>query len=458
MSMTAGVTGYRSPLMSRLAGSGELTLDLLRRDVPVFQEGRRAQATLDGPDAPKGMVARQGLARTARAGQDAQERLVFAAIPLIKHLAAKEHARRQRWQSQITFEDLFQEGVGGLLRGLSAYKVDGGQKSATNYLGQWIMIEMRRNVEAADNDFGVAFDAAERMRKIRALRSRLSSELGREPTDEEIIEASGDHAYAGGRKIGRVNKPDGPRKKLTLAQLAEERDLRGRVGTTGRLVAAGSGDEPEVPLVDFARPLSGEGLTDASEHTITNGAAAGLSKLLAATLTAMTIPGTQREVLARRFGLPPYEKEESARDISRTMNLHRDKVGKVIDAFSAEMARPGGAFHAQCSALDADELADLGLGWVTTTLGDYASLPVAVRNEPVPDVLAIPLTDRAGVIAPPAPGPAAASARGGVRAQFACPYHQYGFVGMYPDRDSVPRTRACPGCGRESRLARLMEL
>ena len=458
MSMTSRAPAYRSPLMSRLAGSGELTLDLLSREVPVFQEGRRAQAALAGPDAPKSMVARQALVRAVRAGQDAQERLVFAAIPLIKHLAAKEHARRQRWQSQVTFEDLFQEGVGGLLRGLAAYKVDGGQKSATNYLGQWIMIEMRRNVEAADNDFGVAFDAAERMRKIRALRSRLSSELGREPTDEEIIEASGDHAYAGGRKIGRVNKPDGPRKKLTMAQLAEERDLRGRVGTTGRLVAAGSGDEPEVPLVDFARPLGGEGLSDASEYAVNSGAAAGLSRLLAATLTAMSIPSTQREVLARRFGLLPHEKEESARDISRNMNLHRDKVGKVIDAFSAEMARPGGAFHAQCALLDADELADLGLGWVTGTLGQYSMLPERVRAAPVPEVLAVPMADRTGTITPPAAGPPAAAARGGVRAQFACPYHQFGFVGMYPDRGSVPRTRACPGCGRESRLARLMEL
>lgn len=456
MSAGAAAGTYRSPLMSRMAGSGELTLDLLRREVPVFQAGRNAAQVLAGPDAPTDMVGRQALVRQVRAGEAAQERLVLAAIPLIKHLAAKEHARRQRWQSQITFEDLFQEGVGGLLRGLMAYNPEGGQKSPTNYLGQWIMIEMRRNVEAVDNDFGVAFDAAERMRKIRALRSRLSAELGREPTDEEIIEASGDSAYAGGRKIGRVNKPDGPRKRLTQAQLDEERALRSRVGATGRMFASGAGDEPEVPLVDFARPITGEGLFDASDPVVAQGAAAGLARLINQTLDAMALPATQREVVARRYGLPPHAKEESGRDISRAMNLHRDKVSKVIEAFAAEMTRPGGAFHAACATLDVDELADLGLGWVTGTLGEYAAVPQSQRAAPLPEVLSVPLADRAGTIPPPSAGPG--SGRGGVRAQFACPYHQYGFVGVYPDRESVPRSRACPSCGRDSRLLRLMQV
>jgi RNA polymerase sigma factor (sigma-70 family) len=443
--------------MSRMAGAGELTLDLLRRDVPVFQEGRRAGQALAGADAPTDMVGRQRLARLARDGEAAQERLVLAAIPLIKHLAAKEHARRQRWQSQITFEDLFQEGVGGLLRGLAAYNPDGGQKSPTNYLGQWIMIEMRRNVESSDNDFGVAFDAAERMRKIRALRSRLSAELGREPTDEEIIEASGDMAYAGGRKIGRVNKPDAPRKRLTMAQLAEERDLRARVGATGRLVAASGGDEPEVPLVDFARPLTGAWLSDAAEPVVARGAASGLARLIQQTLDVMALPSTQREVVARRYGLPPHEREESGRDISRSMNLHRDKVSKVLEAFTAEMTRPGGAFHRACASLDEDELADLGLSWVVSSLGDLADLPDgAADGAVIPDILTVPMTDRAGSVAPPSAGPP--TGRRGVRAQFACPVHQFGFVGVYPDRPSVPKRRSCPACGEPSRLVRLMEV
>lgn len=436
--------------MSRLAGTGELTLDMLAEEVPLFQQGKAAAAELAAGGVHH--KRRPVLARTVADGQAAQERLVLAALPLIKHLASKEHARRQRWASQVSFDDLFQEAVAGFLRGLAAYNPDGGQRSATNYLGQWIMIEMRRNVEAVDNDFGVAFDAAERMRKIRALRSRLAAELEREPTDEEIVAASLDPAYAAGQKMGRVNKT-GPRKGLTLAQLAEERDFRARVGATHRL-GDPVGDEADLTVVEFARPLSGDSGADAADTVVAAGASAGLAKVVEEAVTAMGLPAAQREIIARRFGLAPFGGEESARDISKEMGLQRVKVSKVIEAFTTEMTRPGGAFHRACAALSGEELCDLGLGWVQATLG---AVPAGAAPVPVPPILTEPLRAGTGAVPPPPP-PVPGSSRAGVRAQFSCPVHVNGFVGMYPRRDAVPPTRACPMCGVDARLLRVMEL
>jgi RNA polymerase sigma factor (sigma-70 family) len=358
--------GYRSPLMSRLSGSGRLTLDLLRREVPAFQAGREATERLAASDVPA--EDRPHLMRVRSEGEAAKERLLFAAIPLIKHLAQKEHVRRQNWQSQVTFDDLFQEGTIGLYQGLAKYDVNGAQTSPTNYLGQWVLTTMRRNAEAIDNDFGVAFDAAERYRRIRALRSRLQNELGRDPLDAEMIKAWEDPAYVGGRKIGRVKKTaPKPGKGLTEAQLAEEREMRSRVGHTARLAMSGT-TEPDGPLVEYARPIGDQpALGDAADIIAERGAREGLARILGQTLDEMGLPALQREVIARRWGLPPHPSEQSARDISRALDLHRERVGRVIEGFTSEMSRPGGAFHRVCSALSDDELADLRLDWVLNT-------------------------------------------------------------------------------------------
>lgn len=447
---------YQSPLMARLQGGAKLTLDLLATEVPVFQAGEAAKARLESGEKILKRE-RDKLAKEVLAGETAKETLVLAGIPLIKHLAKKEYARRRNWQSQVTYEDLVQEGSGGFIRGLRAYKVGGGQKSATNYLGQWVLTDMRRNVEAIDNDFGVSYDAAERFRKIRAIRSRLASTLGREPTDEEVLAAAADPLYRGGSKIGRVVKvSETPKRQLTQEQLDQERELRSRVGHTSRFGYATDTDEYTGPSPDQGRPISAEYGSTAPgdpEDIIEDGARLGLAKLLMETFNLMGLPLVQREVIARRFGLPPHEKEQTPRDICRDMSLHRDKVGQVVEAFTEQMSSRGGAFHRACGQWDPEDLADLGLGWTLTVLGRWSETGAATPV-PLPEILTVPLTPRKSAVAPPAdPPPNARTAQ--VNAQFVCDYHGWGFVGVYLKRADVPKTRACPQCGRESALLRV---
>lgn len=447
--------GYESPVMARMRGEGKLTLDLLRTHVPVFHDGEEAARRIgEGEYADDTEL--DTLEASVRAGERAKEILILAGIPLIKHLAKREHQRRQNWQSQVTFEDLVQEGSGGLLRGLRAYKVNGGQTSPTNYLGQWILTDMRRNVEAIDNDFGVAYDAAEQFRKIRAIRSRLSAALGREPTDEEVLEAAADPLFRGGAKIGRVKKASAtPKRQLTQRQLDQEREFRARVGHAARFAAADDetdfGPNPEQgrPIHDDTPDMSGD------PHQVVEAAAReGLTRLMLEAFNLMGLPLAQREVISRRFGLPPHEKEQSVRDISRDMNLYRDKVSKVIEAFTAEMARPGGAFHRACGHWSEEDLADLGLGWTVGVLGRLDDVPPAQRSTVLPPVLTGPLAQRSNLPAPPAVV-ATPTSTGQVCAQFMCDYHGWGFVAVYQKRADVPKERACPQCGQASPLIRV---
>lgn len=442
---------YRSPIMGKIQGSGRLTLELLRIEVPRFQAGRKAHLLLkDEPDHPD----RETLLATEKDGEQAKERLVRAAIPLIKMLAQKEHWRRQNWRSRVTFEDLMQEGVSGYLRGLMAYNPDGGQRSPTNYLGQWILTEMKRNTESIDNDFGVAFDAAERFRRIRALRSRLSGDLGREPTDEEIIAASIDPAYATGHKMGRLNKPVNPSRQLTQAQLDEERLMRTRVGYTSRLVSGGDDDQPG-PMLDRARPMDGGLRHDLAESVADRSARAAVSSVLDTTLVRMALPPVQRDIIARRYGLPPHSKEESARDISKALKVHREKVSRVLEAFSIEMSRPGGAFHYVCSQLPTDELIDIGLGWVPDALGSFTDAPTRSNAEETSEILYTALRRQAASEHPVAT-PGNTSKPGVVHAQFQCGSESTFFVSTYPAPTAVPKARSCPACQQRAHLIQLL--
>lgn len=453
---------YQSPVLARMQGSQKLTLATLERDIPLFQAGRAAEQRLQ--DA--GGISEDELdqiERDIRAGNDAKERMVFSGIPLVKFIAHKEYTRRRGWQSSVTFEELIQEGTIGLLRGLTAYKLDSGQRSPVNYLGQWILIEMRRNVETLDNDITVAYEASDRFRKIRAIRSRLYSELGRDPTDEEILEASDDPAFNGGSKLGRVKKnPDAPKRNpLTAKHLDDERNYRETVGSVQHFLSsdeANTGYSGAHPQEDAAQNLYQPDRGLDQDEVDDEDARSAVGRLIQMSLDLMQLPAIQREIVSRRYGLPPFPAEQSGRDIATSMNVQRIKVGKVIDAFTDEMSRPGGMFHKACASLDKDELIDLGLGWTLTVLGDYHQVPENARRIPVAAPLTEPLGTRSRTVAPPPAGPENARSKGEVRAQFECEYHGWGFVGIYAKREDVPKNRDCPRCGKASPLIRVMQM
>jgi hypothetical protein len=309
---------------------------------------------------------------------------------------------------------------------------------------------MRRNAEDLDNDFGVAFDAAERFRRIRALRSRLAVALRRDPTDAEIIAASVDPAYAARSPFagrGGGDGPPGAGKALTQDQLDQEREFRTRVGRTGRLDETAD-DAPN--LVETARPLESGGDGDAARPVIEGAAADAVSRLMQETLDLMGLPPVQREIVSRRYGLPPHPKESSARDISRDLNVHRDRVGRVLEAFGSEMSRPGGAFHRACDRFSDADLADIGLDWVRRTL---RAEDIPADQPPLPEALTAEMTTRRRRLPPP---PSITSGKG-TFAQFLCEFHGRGFVGVYASVGEVPTHRECPACGRPSPAVRLMD-
>lgn len=450
---------YTSPLMARLSAQ-RLTVEMLAREVPRLRSGQEAQEAL--ASGLRGVRKQREAREAVAAGEQAKERLFAAALPLIRTVASREWRRRQQWGSQVSLDDLTQDAIVGFFKGLSGFKPEAMRRSATNYLGQWMLVEMRRSAEAMDHDLQVGHDAGERFRRVRALRSRLMGELGREPTDAEISDASRNPAYL--TRPGMVGRA--PRngeqpamgKGLTVEQVAEERINRPRSGHVARFVASGGDREEDVSAVIDQERFSLNAYdgtdtmgVDPGEVAADAGAAKAVSSLIEKVIETMGLPEQQREIVGRRFGLHPYMEEASAREISRTMGVNRERVTRVLAAFSQEMTRPGGAFHRVTAAVPSDDLLALGLGWVPNTLGPWD--PKLAQSANIPGILIDPIGIEAH---PPPPEPSQGStlAVAAFTAWYHCDFHDKVFTAAYPDLRQVPKDLPCPSCQRPSPLAK----
>lgn len=443
---------YVSPLLRKAGGEG-LTADSLSRFVTLMREGDEAKTALATAKGAK----RIELAEKVRAGELAKEGALAAGLPLIRYIANKEWQRRQQWKSAISKDDITQDAIVGFYKGLAAYKPEAVRKSPTNYLGQWISTEIRRASEPMDHDLQVSHEAGARFRRVKALRSRLQCDLGRDPTDEEIAEASRNPAYQ--TKPGLVGRApvDGEAPKvgpgLTISQVQQEREFRARVGHHTRIVAEtsdGDTDREGGGVLSLDRAViarnddtdSNDPALIASEEDQSN----TIRRLVTEAVNLIGLPSLQREMIARRYGLDPYTGEASVREISRAMGVHRDGVGKVITAFAAEMTRPGGAFHRVVANIPHEDLIAIGFDWVHPTLGPLPAQPW--RRESVSPVL----LERSATTTSSTPRTTAHAP--GVTAWFECSFHDRVFASVYQKKSEVPRIHPCPSCGKGSVLVR----
>lgn len=356
-----------SPLLSRIQKQEPLTLKNLAHHVPRVRAAKKARLELDNGE-NLDVYERQSLWRSIQEGESSKEILVLMALPLVSTIARNEYQRRSAWNSRVTLDDMIQEGLGGFLRGIEAYNVEGAQTSPTNYLGQWILSDIRRHVESLDHDFSIPHETIERHRKIRAIRSRLFNELGRYPTDEEILERANNREFQPQNKMGKVNKESYTGKKLTQKNVDEERDY---AASTGRLESTTSFDDDNTEYEKKTNPITGIEQPSSTHAVEENSARAALSGFFERLFSQMRLGNIQEDIISQKFGLPPYNDEIPLAGIAKNTNISKYKVNQVISAFFEEMTSKGSIFHQSVSVLSYDEMDSLNLGYVRSSLGAY---------------------------------------------------------------------------------------
>lgn len=371
--------------ITRRTNEQPLTLELLRVHVPTVRVGSAANTRLREEGDSLTSEERNRLLLERRAGTRSQEILILSALPLIKDIASKEFARRKAWSSRIPYEDVLQEGISGFIRGLLSYN-EKNSGSATNYLSQWVSTTIRRRIEAAEHDFTVPYEVVERSRRIRAVQGRLTNELGRQPSREELLTelntptgAVGRYRW-GSRKLEEeapvVGKPATSKQMFTDAHLDEALNIQPRT------YGVASYDTPQVNAEedsgDYERQAYSiyddvnESPTSTSGFDDKNLAEARL-KFFHTVFQQMKTGSRQKDIVLRYFGLHPYPSPQTQKLIITETGYSAKFIKAVITSFQTYMPARGGVFHHLVLAMAPDEVESLELGWLVPLLGDLPS-------------------------------------------------------------------------------------
>jgi RNA polymerase primary sigma factor len=125
------------------------------------------------------------LAKRVAAGDDEARRAMIAAnLRLVVHWA-------RRYQDRgVDFADLVQEGTFGLMRAVDKFDWQRGFRFST-YATWWIRQALQRAVQQHGATIRVPMEVAEQAQRADRMTWELATELQRDPTPEEIAEASG---------------------------------------------------------------------------------------------------------------------------------------------------------------------------------------------------------------------------------------------------------------------------
>jgi RNA polymerase primary sigma factor len=122
--------------------------------------------------------------RVAAGDEEARRQMISANLRLVVHWA-------RRYQDRgVDFGDLVQEGTFGLMRAVDKFDWQRGFRFST-YATWWIRQALQRAVQQHGSTIRVPMEVAEQAQRADRMTWELATELQRDPTPEEVAEASG---------------------------------------------------------------------------------------------------------------------------------------------------------------------------------------------------------------------------------------------------------------------------
>jgi RNA polymerase primary sigma factor len=230
---------------------------------------------------------RNRLRDEVRKARAARRRFILANLRLVVSIAKK-------YQGQgLPLLDLIQEGNIGLMRGVELFDWRRGFKFST-YATWWIRQAITRAIADRGRQIRIPVHVHERIRKVRQTRERLAQKTGREPTPEEIAEATG-------IDVEQLEQ-------LEAASRQEPRSLQEPVG------------DEDTELGDLISEVEDESPLDAVEE--------GLLRQEIAGAVETALEPLEREVVGLRYGLW-NGRALSLREVAEQVGVSAETVRKV---------------------------------------------------------------------------------------------------------------------------------
>jgi RNA polymerase sigma factor RpoD-like protein len=246
--------------------------------------GAREDRLVDRPVDRPGALVRDGL--------EARAHLTSANLRLVVSIGRKYIGRG------MSFLDLIQEGNIGLIRAVEKFDYEKGFKFST-YATWWIRQAITRAIADQARTIRIPVHMVETINRYVRVSRDLTTQLGREPTIEEIAEAMS-------RGQETVTTPDKVREIIKVSQEPVSIDKP-------------VGDGEDTRFGDFIEDRGALAPAEAASHQL-------LKEQVEAVLDSLT--GRERRVLQLRFGLEDG-RARTLEEVGREFNVTRERIRQI---------------------------------------------------------------------------------------------------------------------------------